>query len=71
MAETLHGWFQSEGVKNQCGNCHGHYWLVSETPDGRMWWLCSHCGHRAPLNPNQLDGEFPKGMKLFESLPSS
>jgi hypothetical protein len=71
MGEILHGRAKSnDPVADNCGRCGGQLWVVTETSDGRMWWLCVSCGYRPKeINRARLHGPFPKIMQRFDPPP--
>ena len=63
MSEILHGRAKSHDPDKHC-ECKNDLWIVSETSDGKLWWLCVACGRRYPVGT--LQGKFPEIMKPFD-----
>jgi hypothetical protein len=69
LPEILVGRMQVTSPKNICKQCSNAYWVISQTDDDQLWWMCPKCGARWPCKTRR-GNQFPAGMKHFEPIPA-
>jgi hypothetical protein len=71
MSDTILGYLKGAGTAKACDVCGNTQWILSESNGDSVWYLCAHCGRRAPVKGLRDGRKVPENTKQFETVEAA